>query len=454
MIFTQEASDNGFPLPIDSIQRKINRGDFGAHDLIFYNGQWFPLNKVFDMPPVSSRHEENADIPELAMLLEEMPPLDGYAELPPVRRMDKTRMARAAESPFRQRKLKKNAAADSDGRSGTQASFATDDPKAKRKRFPWWITLSVAIPCLVVLSVFSLWMKNKSGHHTSCIFIFNESGRSVEARLALIGAQATAATGQVSAIQDVAVPFVMNLSLALDGDKAAVGKVHLAPGCDTVVNVGKSMTFDIYRGLDKIQDVEFRSPHLTSLKRQLLDNLVPDDVLTVAEDLARKVRIDHYVSESSEAMYDTRSYNFWDFNFDYGLRNKPAEALPNNLYLADKRRHEFSFANASVLWKPGDQTASYSWKLPNGMVFHPDSQTELSENDLVLKVTLGDNDTAHAEIVFKNTYRRNISGEYPTDVKWKYLADFSNGKCTSCRWQYSYRTTSNNTVSKDIPIGK
>lgn len=448
MVFKNGAPTEGYPMSADAIQAELTNGNLNGFDLIHYQGKWQPLQDFWQLPPAEDTSvKENDDAEELATILEEMLPLEGYIDLPASLSSDVNRQKRAKESKYRQRIfLPKHWSA---------APWASNGMYKMRKMalHHSWIFL-IGIPILAMLFMLTTYSCNRLVGRTSCIHIFNFTGSTTAMDIPKIFRNDISIPPGKSALTDIALPMPMDVSVHIN--KLPLNQaVRMVPNYDIIVNINGAALFDVFKNYRDIDNYTFNSYESLRLIRQIANRENPTAALKLVAELHQNFAREFYVETINDEVISGEQYNLGKLDLSYGKRNTPSKFNANNNDICFSGIQNFDFANGSIAFTHRKPYNNCCLTFDSNATIVPDPalpNVAIGNDTVTFSATITGDKAMKIRLDFAGKYYRPVGKTVKTEVTWRYEADYNDGAWSNCRWIYSFDTVEGRKRDIAVPV--
>ncbi len=357
LLFRRGDPDAGQALTSTDFQHLLNRGELYSYDLVWKDGEWLPLGKVYELSPPPAI-EMDSSIAEITLDFQDLPPVEGHAKVPKKKKrmvkFDLPVMTTAGEQEARRPvNLKKRIL---NGiktfiiltvlffggiRLGRIVNFIL-------KRVSNVMVINTFdVPCKFKISGYDWQDLPKNTHMTqSDVYV----AFSCRKKIVFAESNLDPLTGMP---RSEAEPFI---GTALDPPSM---RVPIKPGYDTVVNPGGRAAFGVY-DFSILDGLSLSSAELKSLSTELEQAKPPVSVLKVIQQIQNLVK-DTYKESRKDLFFSSKDFNLdalgiirnQDFSTPKGKADADAETNKKPpLSLVYPVARTMNFRNGSILFDP------------------------------------------------------------------------------------------------------
>lgn len=446
LIFRRGDPENGRALSGAEFQHLLNEGGLYNYDLVWHQEAWLPLGKVYQLPPPPPVPMDAA-IAEIALNLQDLPPVDGYPKVP-------RRKKRVVKFDSIQ------VAQDENGQS--QAA-----PRDVKKSIFTGIKTIFVVAILVFGAVRLGRIVNFALKRVCHVWVVNTFDCNVRFKLSgydwLDMPKATQATlpdvyvalpcrkkmrfveaGEFAAAPSEAASATVQATALMPGSM----RVPLRPGYDTVVNPGGRASFGVY-DLEGLSALSLSSPELKGLSAEISANKAPASVLKVIVQIQDLVK-DRFKEKRRDLFFSSRDYSFDTLNIARNadisnyLQEKKAKEVSDSpsetrLSLVYPAARNLVFRNGSLLFDP-DKSETESFITLSTKEFIPKKGYALTSSAPRLQIRYD----KHGLVLQLAALNGDIQGPQKALYKasWTYEARMNKAGKWSWRWLARYQKPS------------
>lgn len=360
LLFRRGDPETGQAVTGTEFQHLLNRGELYCYDLIWKDGEWLPLGKVYELPPPPPPGIDSS-MQEIALDFQDLPAVDGYPKVP--------------------KKKKRTVKFETPAPSPVNNAVPSRHPVNLKKRILTTVKTGVILVILIFGGIRLGRIVNFLLKRVSNVMVVNTFDVPCKFKLSGFDWQELPKNTQVTQT-DVYVAFscrkkmlfaasdldpvtglplkTAEISAAAALDPASL-RVPVKPGYDTVVNPGGRTTFGVY-DLDKLKDLSLSSQELKNLSTELAEARPPVSAVKVQQQIHDLVK-DLYLESRNDPFFSSRDFSFDSLgivrNVDFSTPPaKPAAAAKEEaekkpaLSLVWPAARTLNFRNGSILFNP------------------------------------------------------------------------------------------------------
>ncbi len=334
LIYKSGLPDTGQAITTDDLAALVEKGEVKAYDLIFHEGEWRPMDDIFEMPEVPPVAPDDSTGPEIAVHFAELPPIPGHISL------QKSRLKHC-----------------------WKALVLWQRRQRTVKHKPVWQRILYYMLVLLVLAMgYYLGIGkiiNYALGRPCYVAVYNPDSCDYQARLGRL-TQSLAANGHVT-FPDIYVAATKKGRLLIANSQAPDQVVYevavpLSPGLDVVVNPQGKIEFGVYdfRGMnEKVLDASARKALLDDILR-----LRPPATSRAVLGHLKKMAEEHFQGKKADLLFTSRQFDFSRLSLarsvEYAERHKEPKGQTEKFLpvLVKLSRMSFAFKGSTVEYDP------------------------------------------------------------------------------------------------------